>query len=96
MSSSLNESLQGLEAEAKSKPSERTPKVFPEKFFFGIFEAAEALSISPNHLIHLIKANRIAVRRLGRRVLISREELVRLASRDRAEPGDISARTSEG
>ena len=59
-----------------------------EKILYGIQDAAEALSVSPGHLVNLIRANGIRVRRLGRRVLVPKEELERLASRDRAEPGE--------
>lgn len=61
-------------------------KISPKKILFGYQEAAEALSISPNHLVKLVRDNRIKIRRLGRRILIPREEIERLASRDRAEP----------
>jgi len=63
-------------------------KISPEKILYGYQDAAEALSISPNHLVKLIRENQVKVRRLGRRVLIPREEIERLASRDRAMPGD--------
>ena len=82
----ITETLRGLEAEASSKPSGRTPRILPEKFLFSLPDAAAALSISTTHLLKLIKHNRIGTRRLGARILIFREDIVRLMAKDRPEP----------
>ena len=48
--------------------------------------AAATLSISLRHLSNLISAGRLPVRRLGRRVLISRAVLENFAKRDHPTP----------
>ena len=48
--------------------------------------AAAVLSISPRTLEYLIAGKEIAVRRIGRRCLISRGEVERFANRDHKSP----------
>jgi hypothetical protein len=48
-------------------------------------EAARQLSISIRSLDYLISGKQIATRRIGSRILISREELIRLATSARVK-----------
>jgi excisionase family DNA binding protein len=55
-----------------------------EKIFFSRSEAASLLSISLRTLDNLQARKEIHVRRVGRKVLIHRDELQRFARRDHA------------
>jgi excisionase family DNA binding protein len=56
--------------------------------------AAAALSISVRGLDYLIESGKLRVRRLGRRVLVPRSELERLARQDQAEI--VPSETNDG
>ena len=60
---------------AKPKPS----TLKPEKLFYGITDAAYALSVSKRTIEYMIADQRLRTRRLGSRVLIPAEDLHRLA-----------------
>ena len=54
---------------------------FP-KLMYSKREAAEMLSISIRTLDYLITNNRITIRRIGKRILIQHQELVRFSKQD--------------
>jgi excisionase family DNA binding protein len=51
-----------------------------EKLLYSKFEAAEICGISPHTVTRDIRLGRIAAKRYGRRVLIPRDELLRIAA----------------
>ena len=53
-----------------------------DRILYSRREAAQQLSISLSTLEQLIVQGELQVRRLGKRILVSRRELERLASRD--------------
>ena len=67
-----------------------------ERILLDRKSAAAAISLSVRGLDYLIATGKIRVRRLGKRVLVPREELERFARRDtpkivpREDPGDAS------
>ena len=65
----------------------RTEVNMPERMLISKREAAEILSISLRTLDDLVSEGKIAVRRIGRRVLISRAVLARFAE-DLGEKSD--------
>ena len=71
---------------ARRKPAER-PAVSPEnKFLVSRIEAAQLLSISERGVDYLISANRLPIRRIGGRVLISVADLRKYVRGDHPEP----------
>ena len=61
---------------AQPNPSE------PYKLLFSIKEAAQILGLSPRTIHNLTAQKQLAVRRIGRRVLVHRRELEAFAKRD--------------
>ncbi|MBS1798930.1 MAG: hypothetical protein JSS95_03810 [Acidobacteria bacterium] len=57
----------------------------PPKLLYSRRDAAHALSISQRSLDYLIKTKRLKVRYLGKKPMVSFEELERFASRDHRE-----------
>lgn len=51
-----------------------------DKLMLSKAEAGRILGLSPSTIDRMISAGRIAIRRFGRRVLISRSEIEKLAS----------------
>jgi len=61
-------------------------KIALEPILFSRKEAASLLAISLRGLDYLISQGRIRTRRIGKRVLISRQEIERFARGDHPEP----------
>jgi excisionase family DNA binding protein len=55
-----------------------------QKLLFSKRDAAEMLSVSARTLDYLIAMHELEVRRVGRKVLVSRSEIERFAKRDHA------------
>lgn len=57
-----------------------TPEPLAPRILYSRIEAARQLSISARSLDYLIKGRKIVTRRIGARILIAHDELVRFAS----------------
>jgi excisionase family DNA binding protein len=71
--------------ESQPKKMTKKPAVSVEKLLLSRQEAAELLSISRRALDYLIANRAINVRRIGSRVLIPSQDLLRFASVDHPE-----------
>lgn len=56
-----------------------------EKFLYSQAEAAAAVALSKRSITHYIAKGELETRRIGRRVLITRESLRRFAAKDHFE-----------
>lgn len=65
------------------------PDLFPFKLQYSREEAAKILSISPRTLDRLIAEKELPVRRIGRRVLITRDALGKFIRRDHETGGMV-------
>ena len=66
-----------------------------EKILYDRRSAAEALSISPRTLDYYLSRHELQTRRIGRKVLIPRAELLRFAKADHFGPVDHAANPEE-
>ena len=57
----------------------------PEKFLYSQKEAAESVALSRRSISHYIAKGELETRRIGRRVLVTRESLRRFASKNHYE-----------
>jgi excisionase family DNA binding protein len=60
--------------------------MLPEKFLYSQLEAAQSVSLSKRSITHYIAKGELETRRIGRRVLITRESLRRFAASNHFEP----------
>ncbi|HZP06177.1 MAG TPA: helix-turn-helix domain-containing protein [Terracidiphilus sp.] len=60
--------------------------MLPEKFLYSQREAAESVALSRRSITHYIAKGDLETRRIGRRVLITRESLRKFASCNHFEP----------
>ena len=56
--------------------------MLPEKFLYSQREAAQAVALSKRSITYYIAKGELETRRIGRRVLITRESLRRFAGKD--------------
>jgi Helix-turn-helix domain len=71
------------------KSSKREKVVQFEKFFYGRHEAAKAFGVSVRGIDRFISAQKLRTRRIGRRVVIPTEDIIRL--RDEIMRSDLLA-----
>lgn len=57
----------------------------PEKFLYSQLEAAQAVALSKRSISYYIAKGELETRRIGRRVLVTRESLRRFASTNHFE-----------
>lgn len=69
----------------KSRTTGTGPDPVP-RLLYGITEAAQALSLSPRFVLNFVQQGAIKSVRVGRRLLIRHEELVRFARRNHESP----------
>lgn len=61
-------------------------RVAPEKFLYSQKEAAAAVALGKSSISYFIAKGELETRRIGRRVLITRESLRKFAGKNHYEP----------